>query len=117
MSNHPIAPPDGLIKRWRDEALALFEDDEYPDPFVVDDARDEYIAVQAAQWGADQELEACCSWTAIVGGADALRAARRPKPPALKEQALESLSRIEENKATYLDASIIRRALEALGDQ
>jgi hypothetical protein len=35
---------------------------------------------ELAQDIADQELEACCEWTAIVGGADALRAARRPSP-------------------------------------
>jgi hypothetical protein len=40
---------------------------------------------QAAQWGADQELEACCEWLAYEGHEHehlALRAARRPNPPA-----------------------------------
>jgi predicted DNA-binding transcriptional regulator YafY len=81
----------------------------------VTDHRLSNICAQAAQWGADQELEACCRWTAIVGGADALRAARRPEPPSLKEQAL---ALINGNKP-YLDDTamdIIRRALEALDD-
>jgi hypothetical protein len=39
---------------------------------------------------------------------------RRPKPPSLKKQALDSLQKIGDNNATYLDADIIRRALEAL---
>jgi hypothetical protein len=54
-----------------------------------------YIATQAAQWGADQELEACLEHLFRRGFSDAdilcLRAARRPKPPSLKEQALEVL--------------------------
>ena len=52
----------------------------------------EHIANQAAQWGADQELEACCAWLAQSASEpyiNALRIARR-KPPSLKEQALDS---------------------------
>jgi hypothetical protein len=85
----------------------------------------------AARWGADQELEACCEWTAIVGGAEALRAARRPKPPSLKEQALGALSRADKDALTNPltgelvalrtilskeQSDTIRRALEALDD-
>jgi hypothetical protein len=73
------------------------------------------VCAKAAQWGADQELEACCEWTAIVGGADALRAARRPKPPSLKEQALAALDRMH-RLPTLEDSFIIRDALEALDD-
>ena len=47
------------------------------------------IAIQAAQWGADQELEACCEWL-FENDYDVapvcLRASRRPKPPSLKER-------------------------------
>jgi hypothetical protein len=49
------------------------------------------IAIQAAQWGADQELEACCEWLAYEGHEHehlALYAARRPKPPSLDDVAL-----------------------------
>jgi hypothetical protein len=75
--------------------------------------------------GADAELEACCrsldsgEHAASYGCHDgnSLREARRPKPPSLKQQALESLTRIEENKATYLDTSMVRKALMALSDE
>jgi hypothetical protein len=75
------------------------------------------VAALAAQWGADQELEACCEWVkkvAIVQIADNLRADRRPKPPSLKEQALLVLEDM-----SYIDSAhynIIRNALEQLND-
>lgn len=49
----------------------------------------EFFAAQAAQWGADQELEACCEWISMhtTWDANRLHTARRPKPPSLKEQA------------------------------
>ena len=60
---HPITPPPELVNKWIMEAT---------EPF--------YIAAQAARWGADQELEACCEWTRDSDGYDAalaLRADRR----------------------------------------
>ena len=82
------------------------------------------IAIQAAQWGADQELEACCEWFVRdwtdIETADKLRDARRPKPPSLKEQALAELDRIpthdNEGQTWGVDVFTIRRALEALDD-
>ena len=78
------------------------------------------VATKAAQWGADQELEACCEWVTVQAGpriSSQLRAARRPKPPSLKEQALHELndvySRDKIDDSTY---DTIRRALEALDD-
>ena len=85
-----------------------------------------YIATQAARWGADQELEACCEWLNCElgtgwGHGTKLRAARRPKPPSLKEQALECLKNIDdacesEGFSRSDDTDIIRRALESLPD-
>jgi hypothetical protein len=78
------------------------------------------IAIQAAQWGADQELEACCEWLAYEGHEHehlALRAARRPKPPSLKEQALNDLDDIpthDDEGRQVVDLSNIRRALKQL---
>ena len=74
----------------------------------------------AARWGADQELEACINWLYENGwgqAVDGLRAARRPKPPSLKEQALAALDDavMRGDCITISDAlPTIRRALEAL---
>ena len=78
------------------------------------------IATQAAQWGADQELEACCEWlhdTCVEDPEDTvpeLRAARRPKPPTLKEQALGILDVAHHDVLEDDQIATIRRALKAL---
>ena len=101
---NPITPPPELIEEWWGDK-----------PRGTSIAR---LATQAAQWGADQELKACCEW---ITGQDwtwtsaQLRTARRPKPPNLKEQALEALERMDQLPTTE-DKSTIRRALEALDD-
>jgi hypothetical protein len=68
--------------------------------------------------GADQELEACIEW---IAGRDwtwtsaQLRAARRPKPPSLKEQALALVEQHEEGwRPSPKDWDTIRRAIEQL---
>jgi hypothetical protein len=82
---------------------------------------DEFFATQAAQWGADQELEACCEWFSADRGyhhsvsAD-LRAGRRPKPPSLKEQGLKALDSFEGFTGSLEEVDIIRRVLESLPD-
>ena len=78
------------------------------------------IATQAAQWGSDEELEACCDWLQdpdLNVDTYKLRAARRPKPPSLKEQALDELY-ISFDRGYLKEgaADTIRRALEALPD-
>ena len=90
---HPIIPSPVLIKQWRDD---WFENDR------VEYSEYSYIATRAAQWGADQELEACCDW--LNGGskidydtAALLRAVRRSKPPSLKEQALKELAWVDKH--------------------
>jgi hypothetical protein len=75
------------------------------------------VAHKAVQWAADQELEACCQLLDINGCpvmSEMLRTARRPKPPSLKQQALEALCKgcFPSND----EISTIRRALEALPD-
>jgi hypothetical protein len=114
---HPITPPLELVHQWT--AAACEEDENTWN----------YFATWAAQWGADQELEACRM--EIIDGAglfyidetsDRVRlaediwTARRPKPPSLKEQALEALAHILNNSSTQLGADTIRRALEQLDD-
>ena len=96
-------PPDELVQQWRQQwSCAKF--DQPP-------GLHRYIADYASQWGweqhgaaneaelqqrSDQELEACCEWLVQEGYIDApcrLRTARRPKPPSLKDQALEAAQR------------------------
>jgi hypothetical protein len=78
------------------------------------------LAAQVAQWGADQELEACCEWLQdpdLNVDTYKLRAARRPKPPSLKELALAALNEIEDRHAgPTIQEELIRRALEQLPD-
>jgi hypothetical protein len=102
---HPISPPLELVQQWRHSWLPSHGE------FV------DYMITQAAQWGANQELEACCKrlikdgWFTAEGE---LRAARRPKPPSLKKQALEAFEALIHGDASGLDVGVIRRALEAL---
>ena len=110
---HPITPPDELVQQWRHQWVCLPDQDCGPD-------LQHYIATQAAQWGADQELESCCAEVPWYT-ADKLRAARRPKPPSLKEQALDRLQQIEANIPQSLNnfefsCETIRRALEQLNE-
>ena len=113
MSNqqHPITPPPELIKQW---ISAFYDTPIVPGQFSID------IATKAAQWGSDQELEACCEWLAYEGHGNehlALHAARRPKPLSLKEQALSELNLTADPDGAELSRTqveLIRRALEAL---
>ena len=112
MSNHPITPPPEIVEQWREEWEALPR--RYPETCQF-----RYVATQAAQWGADQELEACCEWLRGEydwGLAAALRldAELRPDPPSLKEQALALLDKAEDPSWDINDFSIVRKALESL---
>jgi hypothetical protein len=103
MENHPITPPPELVYRLQDlgnlDAIEL-----------------------AYRAGADMELEACCEWLVrnynYPEVANPLRAARRPKPPSLKELAYDALDTYvygspdpKDKERTY---NAIRRALEQL---
>ena len=103
-NQHPITPPPELLDQW---SMDFYELGEW-----------RAIAIHAAQWGADQELEACLRYAGDNGlSITRMRATRRPKPPSLKEQALEALAAIEGDFNTVGDrAATIRRALEALDD-
>ena len=108
---HPIAPPPELVYQWAD---------------MLASNSDQAVFAQAAQWGADQELEACCEWLDERFRRDpffskAFRDMRRPKPPSLKEQALKELAWV----GKHLDMPLhnhcnaihtIHRALEQLPD-
>ena len=109
---HPITPPPELIKDWHDE---WNESDQ-----IVHSAYT-HIAICAAQYGADQELDACSEWLTLTQGqwelAADLRAARRPKPPSLSRVALLQLDVLSADLGMNnapVDLSQIRRALERL---
>lgn len=109
---HLITPPPELVQEWWEqwEQADQYQDD--PKTYF------DYVAIEAAKWGADQELEACCEYLVRCAqwepeDVDELRAARRPKSPSLKEQALAELSEWE-NVMDIAPDSPIRRALEAL---
>ena len=108
---HPITPPPELAAHWVAEI--------YGDPAIPLHPITLRLVERAAQWGADQELEACCKlmeYDFMASGSD-LRAARRPKPPSLKEQALEDLESLISDLANHgmgFKATNIRRALEGL---
>ena len=107
-NEHPITPPPELVHQWVD---------------MLSSRSDQAVFTMAAQWGADQELEACCEWLFKHRFSDiavvSLRDARRPKPPSLKDQALLQLDTLNADLAMHgrgCDLSQIRRALEALDD-
>ena len=115
-NQHPITPPPKLVEKWAIEYWG------HPKRLVSENEK--HIATQAARWGADQELEACeqaiidRKWFADPEFRLAeLHNARRPKPPSLKELALNALSLVMSQQKGMFDGKpfdTIRRALEAL---
>jgi hypothetical protein len=109
---HPITPPSELLQLW-------FEQHHDYDKGINE------LLIEAAQYGADKELDACCEWfqsfykleSWMPRDLERLRAARRPKPQSLKEQALDELH-ISFDRGYLKEgaADTIRRALEQLDD-
>jgi len=108
---HSTTPPDSLVWEWMgsiDTALT---------PTHVAQA----FAAKVARWSADQQLRACCDYLRQLQPqgnvlAERLLAVCRPKPPSLKEQALELLDKAEDPSWDINDFSIVRKALEQLDD-
>ena len=100
MSNHfPITPSPELVEQWLQEHWTNYD-----------------LARQAAQWGADQELEATLGLMATLNirGVDYVRNARRSaRAPSLKAQALDALREAESTGCLYVNGrgDTIRRAL------
>jgi hypothetical protein len=125
-NQQPISPPSELMDKWEDDILNEQDNVDH----VLDCAwRNGFQA------GANAELDACCDvierelicegWgeDLIEDITEKLRAERRPKPPSLKERALEALQeaadRAEDISQLGIDddlIDIIRRALEQLPD-
>ena len=113
LNQHPITPPPELVQQCWDELRDQTQD--------LDAAKAWGKAITLAyQAGADQELEACLL---LVGDGRrenlsqviALRTARRPKPPSLKEQALaELVDAYDEDKIDDTTFDTIHRALKQL---
>jgi hypothetical protein len=111
MNEHPVTPPPELFADWLAEARRLHPTESTG--FIAGE-----IARIAYRTGADQELQACGEWLMLNGyGAviSRLRAARRPKPPSLKEQALEALDE-EQAELSIQNYKLIRAVLESLPD-
>ena len=111
-----ITPPPKLVGEWLTEAADLH---------LLIPSNLDYLATRAAQWGADQELEALLVWLRVKGFdnlASDLLAARHPKPPTLKEQAMARTDAIlnDPNRALPVEVretlELNRRALDALDD-
>ena len=106
MTNHPITPSPKIVDQL----------------FMIEGSEEDRI-IAAYRAGADQELEAMLAELKALhlpdGYAAKLHAARRPKPPSLKEQALNDLDDIpthDDEGRQVVDLSNIRRGLEALDD-
>jgi hypothetical protein len=127
-NHHPITPSPELVQEW-----ATAHGTDYQDLATLCMC----VATGAAQWGwdqrgtkiqavTDQELEACCEWVSQWCGRwpdgtrpeDELRAARRPRPPSLKELACAALDAYIYGNPDHGDKqntyNTIRRALEQL---
>ena len=120
--NSPLTPPTALIKEWMTE---FYGAPTAPGELPLN------IASRAAQWGADRQLEADAEWLdqysldaphlTIIPTGKGLVEAMRPKPPSLKEQALQELDKVdmlwateEFGKETLNSLNTIRKALKAL---
>jgi hypothetical protein len=117
---HPITPPPELVLQWLEGGP---EDGEF--------GISKHVATQAARWGADQELEACCEYLTRCAAWEPwepediqeMRDLRRPKPPSLKEQALQALEAADFADYPVIGTilttdqhALIRTALEMLPD-
>jgi len=113
---HPITPPDELVAQLLKQ---FYGPTTMLGPLAPGEAS-LHVAVAAARWGANQELEACCEWLdRRLFGRDEiaeLRAARRPKAPSKADLALAKLTSLEElaQAMGHSPDDTIRRALERL---
>jgi hypothetical protein len=111
-----LTPTPNQLQSWIDKICYPYEQGVGPS------LKDKELACLAFKAGADQELEACCHEVQdMYGGGSRLRAARRPEPPTLKEQALATLEvEPKDDKELIVfdtdQVDIIRRALEAIND-
>ena len=120
--NFSLTPPHELVDAWEDKYQGHMPE------WVL-----RHVAAEAAQWGADQELEACidffgdqytwdqlsdCTyWKQFRDDSETLlRAARRPEPTRLKERALALLDvlDVDSHKLDPAQEAVLRQALDWL---
>jgi len=92
---HPITPPPELVQQWLGEFFGCTLNGELSDS-------ERFLATRSAQWGADQQLAEDAKWLdhnalnepylRITPVGESLKEAMRPKPPSLREQALQALA-------------------------
>ena len=116
-----LTPPPELVEEWASKSARTYrENGTYAQHEL-------HLAAQAARWGADQQLDQDAKWLdtnalfshnlTITPSGGALRQVMRPKPPSLKEQALEELEILSDYAhGLGCSESAIRRALEQLDD-
>jgi hypothetical protein len=100
-------PSATQLDKWHDRATTSRQD-----------------CVEAAAWGADEQLRRCVEWIEsedLPNTAQRMQEAMRPKPPSLKEQALDSLDRLTADLAYHGEehsfySDIIRQAIESIPD-
>lgn len=121
MADHFMQPTSEQFKEWLAEACRLH-------PTGRPDILASHVARLAYAAGADAELEACCEWVDTPvdfedyrPGKESkhLRATRRPKPPAQKQEAINALNLIMSRQKGMFDGKpfdTILTALEALPD-
>jgi hypothetical protein len=97
-TKHPIQLPDSLINEW-------LEDMDTP------------LSVQfqeAAEWGANAELEACCQWLDFFVTTSVAKNLKQVRRPSVNANALAVLDRIS-GDIGIRDAAILRNAIESKG--
>ena len=120
MADHPAKVPPELVASLRNSA-----------PHGIRDAgvtRELWLINSAYAAGADQELKACCEWLRskdiLEPAIDALRSARRPKPPTLAEQGLAVVRQLKnlgsvvdlEGAETKQQLNVLEEALNRLAE-
>jgi hypothetical protein len=117
VADHPVKVPEELSTQWWEEAVEA-KSEYWPT----------YVANRAAQWAADQELEACCEWLRARGVMlliiEQLRASRRPKPQTLAEQGMAVVRQLKnlgsavdlEGAETKQQLNVLEEALNRLAE-
>ena len=120
MADHPAKVPPELVASLRNSV-----------PHGIRNAvvsRELWLINSAYAAGADQELEACCEWLRskdiLEPAIDALRSARRPKPPTLAEQGLAVVRQLKnlgsvvdlEGAETKQQLNVLEEALNRLAE-